>query len=64
MESLKAAFDIEKRGKSALGDHPDPFGSGPFGYEEVGTGCKLTTEFRYIGKVNIDMRFGTTGPSK
>ncbi|MCA9095209.1 MAG: hypothetical protein KDA68_17100 [Planctomycetaceae bacterium] len=60
LEALKTAIDIQRRGKSALADHPDPYGTGPFGYEKSGTGYRLRSEFRYEGKLELEMTYGTS----
>lgn len=63
LEALKTAIDIQRRGKLALEDHPDPYGAGPFGYLEMSNGYQLTSEFRYTGKTKLNMIFGSTKAS-
>ena len=57
---LKTALDILRRGKSALNDHPDPYGDGPFEYVEIDGGLELGSALVYVaaGGRRIRMRFG------
>jgi hypothetical protein len=57
---LKTALDVLRRGKSALNDHPDPYGDGPFEYVEIDGGFELRSTLVYVaaGGLRIGMRFG------
>ena len=57
---LKTALDLLRRGKSALNDHPDPYGDGPFEYHEIEDGFELGSVLVYVasGGQRIRMRFG------
>ena len=59
---LKTALDVLRRGKSALNDHPDPYGDGPFAYAEIDGGFELGSALVY-GNRQIRMRFGVPGAS-
>jgi hypothetical protein len=57
---LKTALDVLRRGKSALNDHPDPYGDGPFEYVEIDGGFELGSALVYVaaGDLRIRMGFG------
>ena len=57
---LKTALDVLRRGKSALIDHPDPYGDSPFEYVEIDGGFALGSALVYVaaGGRRIRMRFG------
>ncbi|WP_162130506.1 hypothetical protein [Schlesneria paludicola] len=59
LEALKAAIDIQRRGKAALLDHLDPYETEPFGYEDIEGGYRLISKFRYTGKKEgLELTFG------
>jgi hypothetical protein len=53
---LKTALDVLRRGKSALKDHPDPYGDGPFKYAEIEGGFELGSALVYYRQIRL--RFG------
>jgi len=57
---LKTALDVLRRGKSALNDHPDPYGDGPFEYMKFDGGFELGSALVYVAADGrrIRMRFG------
>jgi hypothetical protein len=57
---LKTALDLLRRGKSALNDHPDPYGDGPFEYAEIDGGFELGSALICVaaGSQRTRMRFG------
>jgi hypothetical protein len=59
---LKTALDVLRRGKSALNDHPDPYGDGPFAYAEIDGGFELGSALVYRNR-QFRMRFGVPGTS-
>ncbi len=52
---LKTALDIMSRGDSALVDHPDPYGTGPFGYREFDGGFELCSALFYYSSICLDV---------
>jgi hypothetical protein len=44
---VKTAIDLLRRGKSALSDHPDPYGDGPFEYVRIDGGFELGSDLVY-----------------
>jgi hypothetical protein len=54
---LRTAFDVLRRGKPALNDHPDPYGDGPFEYKEIDGGFELGSALVYRNR-RVRMRFG------
>jgi len=54
---VQTAIDLLRRGKSALHDHPDPYGDGPFEYAEFDSGFSLCSDLVYRSRVR-PMYFG------
>jgi hypothetical protein len=56
---LKAAIAVVQGGKGKLGDYPDPFGKGPFLYQEIPGGFVLKSKLAQADNKPVQLTVGT-----
>ena len=54
---FRAAIAIQRDGEEQLASSKDPFGAGPFKYEKLPAGFRLTSQFNFRGK-QVELRVG------